>query len=292
MASRFCSTCGSAVTAGERFCRQCGTTVSDVQMGGQQPEPGAAPGGYAQQPYGGQTYAAQPYERQYQPQYSQPQYGPPAYGAWQPGMPRGETDLLQLDIQYPASLSRGLIFIKWLLVIPHFVVLMLYGLAAYVVTGIAWFAILFAGKYPRGMFDFMVNFLRYSANVMAYYGLMRDEYPPFGGAPDAYAPVRLTLGYSEHLSRGLIFIKWLLVIPSLVVVMVLYYAASFCLFIAWFAILFTGRFPEGMFRFVVGVMRWYYRTVAYYLLLTDRYPPFTTAAFPEGSAPPAGYAPA
>jgi hypothetical protein len=100
----------------------------------------------------------------------------PGYGgayASAPGYP------VKYHVEYPEKLSRGLIFVKWLLVIPHIIVLYFLGIASFVVTFIAWFAILFTGKYPRGMFDFNVGVQRWSNRVQAYFMLMRDEYPPF-----------------------------------------------------------------------------------------------------------------
>ena len=86
---------------------------------------------------------------------------------------------VKFGVQYPEKLSRGLIFIKWLLLIPHFIILYVLEIVAFVVTFIAWFAILFTGKYPRGMFDFNVGVLRWYNRVQAYFLLMTDEYPPF-----------------------------------------------------------------------------------------------------------------
>ena len=179
--------------------------------------------------------------------------------------------VLYYDVAYPESLSRWLIFVKWLLIIPHLIVLQILGFVLYVTTFIAWWAILFTGRYPRGMWDFAMMTFRWQARVNAYYALQRDEYPPFG---DADYPVRFEMAYPERLSRGLIFVKWLLIIPHIVVLMILGFAAGIVGFIAWWAILFTGRYPRGMFDFVVGVSRWGYRVATYYLLLTDAYPPF------------------
>lgn len=180
------------------------------------------------------------------------------------------------EVAYPERLSRWLIFVKWwLLAIPHFIVLGFLGLAAGVVTFLAFFAILFTGKFPRDLFDFNVKIYRWEANVSAYTGLLRDEYPPFSGEPGRY-PVTFEVAYPERLSRWLIFVKWLLVIPNLVVLVVLALAAAVLYVVVFFAILFTGRFPRGLFHFIVGVNRWSYRVNAYGLwLLTDRYPPFS-----------------
>jgi hypothetical protein len=201
-----------------------------------------------------------------------------------PAVDAGGQPLAQFDVAYPERLSRWLIFVKWLLAIPHYVVLYLYGFAASILTIIAWFAILFTGRIPRGIFDFIVGYLRWSANVSAYYLLLRDEYPPFSPADGLY-PVHFSLAYPARLSRWKIFLKWLLVIPNIVVLYFIALAAFVCTVIAWFAILFTGRYPPGLFTFVVGTLRWSTRVNTYVWLLTDRYPPFTTAALPGGPAP-------
>ena len=181
---------------------------------------------------------------------------------------------LRFDVEYPEQLSRWLIFVKWLLAFPHFLILYALGAVAAVITFIAWFAILFTKRYPRGLFDFVVNVNRWNANVLAYYGLFRDEYPPFSWEPGNY-PVTYEVDYPEELSRWLIFVKWLLAIPHFIVLMFLYIAAFVAWFIAWLAVLFTGRFPRGLFDFIVGVVRWNYRVNAYTNLLRDDYPPFS-----------------
>ena len=178
----------------------------------------------------------------------------------------------EFGIEYPERLSRLLIFVKWLLIIPHLLVLWAIAIGFAVVTFIAWFAILFTGKYPRGMWDFSMLFLRWSQNVGAYFLLMRDEYPPFAAEP---YPVHFDLEYPERLSRLLIFVKWLLVIPHLFILYFLNLAAGVVVFIAWFAILITGRYPRGMFEFVEGVIRWGLRVNVYNYLMTDVYPPFS-----------------
>ena len=179
---------------------------------------------------------------------------------------------LVYDVRYPERLSRLLIFVKWLLVFPHLIILYFLTIAAGVVTFIAWFAILFTGHYPRGMWMFSMSVLSWSARVSAYYTLMRDEYPPFGNEP---YPVRFEMAYPGRQSRLLLFVRWLTVIPHLVVLAVLGFVAGIALFLAWWAILFTGRFPRSLFDFCVGVNRWSNRVMVYWYLLTDRYPPFS-----------------
>jgi hypothetical protein len=177
-------------------------------------------------------------------------------------------------VEYPERLSRWLIFVKWLLVIPNFIILYALALVAYLITVVAWFAILFSGRYPQGLFNFVVGFYRWDANVSAYILLMRDEYPPFTMEPGRY-PVTFEVDYPERLSRWLIFVKWLFIIPNMIVLMVLLLVYGVTLVIAWFAILFTGRYPKGLFSFGVGVMRWNMRASAYMELLRDEYPPFS-----------------
>ena len=181
---------------------------------------------------------------------------------------------LSYDVEYPEELSRWLIFVKGLLAIPHLIILYALGIAVNVVTIIAWFAILFTKRYPRGMFKFVVNVNRWSANVNAYLFLLRDEYPPFSWEPDEYS-VTYDVEYPEELSRWLIFIKWLLVIPHIIIVALLFIVALLALIGAWFSILFTKKFPESWFNFIVGVFRWNARVTAYTSLMRDEYPPFS-----------------
>ncbi len=181
---------------------------------------------------------------------------------------------LRYDVEYPEGLSRWLIFVKWLLVIPQYIIVGALGYAAGVVGFIAFFAILFTKRYPRGLFDFVVNVNRWNANVMAYLMFFRDEYPPFSWEPGQYA-VTYEVDYPEELSRWLPLIKWLLAIPHIIVLIFLFIGAAVAWMIAWFAILFTGRFPRGLFDFIVGVHRWNYRVGAYTALLRDEYPPFS-----------------
>jgi hypothetical protein len=180
------------------------------------------------------------------------------------------------DVEYPERLSRWKIFVKWLLAIPHLIIVYLLLAVAGVLQFIAFFAILFTKKWPRGLFDFTVQIYRWSFNTTAYaILLLRDEYPPFSGDAGEY-PLVLEVEYREDLSRWQIFIKWLLVIPHLIILTVLFIGVFFAVIIAFFAILFTGRYPRGIFEFVVGTMRWMIRVQAYsHWLMTDRYPPFS-----------------
>jgi hypothetical protein len=181
---------------------------------------------------------------------------------------------VRFDVEYPERLSRLLIFVKWLLALPHYFVLYVLYFVAWVLVIIAFFAILFTKTFPRGMFNFVVNTFRWNANVSAYIGLLRDEYPPFSWEPGRY-PVHYEVDYPQQLSRWLPFVKWLLATPHYFAIVVLGLIAAVINVIAFFAILFTGRFPRGMFDFVVGVQRWAQRLNAYLYLLRDEYPPFS-----------------
>ena len=134
--------------------------------------------------------------------------------------------------------------------------------------------LVFRQKYPRWWFDWNVALTRFSYRVTAYLLLLRDEYP----STDEEQSVHLTIQYPDaklELNRWLPLVKWLLAIPHYIVLMVLGLAAFVCVIIAWFAILFTGRYPPALFDFVVGVLRWSLRVTAYAFLLTiDSYPPF------------------
>jgi hypothetical protein len=137
--------------------------------------------------------------------------------------------------------------------------------------------ILFRQKYPRWWFDWNLELLRFSSRVGIYLGLMDDRYP----STDEHQSVRLDIAYPDvprDLNRWLPLVKWFLAIPHYVVLFFLYIAVVVVVVIAWFAILFTGRYPRGLFDFVEGVIRWHNRVAGYaFLLVTDRYPPFRLA---------------
>jgi len=134
--------------------------------------------------------------------------------------------------------------------------------------------ILFRQRYPRWWFDFALEFTRFSTRVGAYVGLLTDQYP----STVEHQSVHLTFDYPDveaDLNRWLPLVKWFLAIPHYIVLFFLYVGAVVAVVIAWFAILFTGNYPRGLFDYVVGVARWSLRVQAYaFLLVTDRYPPF------------------
>ena len=147
--------------------------------------------------------------------------------------------------------------------------------AASVMAFISWFAVVFRGEDPRGLWDFITYYMRWWVRVAAYAALLRDDYPPFGDEPypTTYG-VTYPAGRRNRLSVGL---RLIYVIPHVVVLIFVNIAWTVTTIIAWFAILFTGAYPAGLYRFAVGAMRWNARVQSYLLLLRDEYPPFSLA---------------
>jgi len=216
------------------------------------------------------------------------------------------------DLSSPPE--RGWWLIKWLLAIPHYIVLCFLIIALVISWIISFFAIAFTGKYPKGLFDFNVGVLRWGWRVAFYsYGaLATDKYPPFSLEPDLNYPADIEIPYPEKLSRGLVLVKWwLLAIPHYIVVGVLSGGWSWgfhwggtaaeswtwqigdkvvqldkwqtsggtnlIFMLAIFAaiyLLFAGRYPQDLFKLILGFNRWVFRVAAYAMLMTDEYPPF------------------
>ena len=185
-----------------------------------------------------------------------------------------------LTDQPPDRIANWRPLVQWLLAIPHFVVVYVLAIVAYVVGFISWLAILFTGRMPQGMADFQCLYLRYSTRVNFYAGYLGDKYPPFsfdgGGAdPGDYPTVRVDVTPAlEGRNRVTTFFRLLLAIPHFFVLVFVGIAAYVVWLIAFFAVLFTGRWPEGLRNFAVGTLRWNMRVSAYLYLLTDEYPPF------------------
>lgn len=207
---------------------------------------------------------------------------------------------VQLSVDYPdRQLNRLTTFFRVFTVIPIAIVLGALsggndftwssgsdgagsaGSAGATGAGVLFFAtllmIVFRQKYPRWWYDWNLNLLRFANRVGAYALLLDDTYP----STDEEQSVHLDFPYPDarsELNRWLPLVKWLLAIPHYIVLFFLGIAAFVCVVIAWFAILFTGRYPRGLFDFVVGVARWYNRVLGYaFTLVTDRYPPFSLA---------------
>ena len=201
---------------------------------------------------------------------------------------------VRVDATLDDQLSRWLWLVKWLLAIPHYIVLAFLWLAFVLLSICALVAIVFTGRYPRGIFEFNVGVLRWSWRV-AYYtygGLGTDRYPPFSLEERPDYPAHLEVAYPDDLSRGLVLVKWwLLAIPQYLVVGLflgtgLYVASDgevqgwsggligLLVLIAAVVLLFTGRYPRSIFDLVLGLNRWVLRVAAYASLMTDQYPPF------------------
>ncbi|MCK4792976.1 MAG: DUF4389 domain-containing protein [Desulfobacteraceae bacterium] len=198
------------------------------------------------------------------------------------------------QVAYPVSIrgeltqppARGWWLLKWLLGIPHYIILVFLWIAFVVVALIAFFAILFTAKYPKSLFEFNTGVLRWSWRVgfYSYQALGTDKYPPFTLASVDDYPADLQIEYPERLSRGLVLVKWwLLAIPHYCVIYFFQGAAGerrggglvpILAIFAAIALLFTGKYPEDIFKLVVGMNRWTYRVAAYASLMTDKYPPF------------------
>jgi hypothetical protein len=229
---------------------------------------------------------------------------------------------VEAELEHP---GRWLWLVKWLLVIPHVVALVFLWIAFVLLTVVAFFAILFTGHYPRAIFNFNVGVLRWSWRVgfYSYSALGTDRYPPFTLADVPDYPARLDVEYPQSLSHGLVLVKWwLLALPHYLVVAVFAGGAfaggnaasdqlswtltsaggliGLLVLIAGVVLLFTGRYPERIFDFVMGMNRWVFRVAAYATLMTDAYPPFrldmgghepppeTTAADPSRPKPALG----
>lgn len=199
-------------------------------------------------------------------------------------MEQTTSQTVSLDIVHQESYSRGQLLLRsffgfFYIIIPHMFVLAFMGLAASVLRFLAWWVILFTGKHPKGFFDFQVGVLRWSTRVNARLLNLSDGYPPFG--TDAQDPhVTLNIVYPEKLNIGTHLLKtffgiFYVFIPHLFCLMFLAIGAYFVVFIAWWAVLITGKYPKGMHDYVVGILRWGLRINAYMGYMTDEYPKFS-----------------
>ncbi|TDO68543.1 uncharacterized protein DUF4389 [Kribbella sp. VKM Ac-2571] len=203
---------------------------------------------------------------------------------------------VHVNAELDPGTSRWLWLVKWILAIPHWFVLVFLWIGFLVVSVIAFFAILFTERYPRGLFDFNVGVLRWSwrVNYYAYGALGTDQYPPFTLAEVESYPAQLTVDYPERLSRGLVLVKWwLLAIPHYIIVGIFVGGGSWAanrsddwewslggglvgvlVIFAAIALLFTGTYPRSLYDLIIGLNRWALRVSGYAALMTDVYPPF------------------
>lgn len=215
------------------------------------------------------------------------------------GSTRDDAYAMRYAIDYPENLNRLTTFFRLIWIIPIAIVYGILSTTSYtteviveggeVIERASWTSggilgslafvvgllILFRQKYPRWWFDFLAEFTRFAARIGAYFALQTDLYP----STDEAQSVHVEIDYPDardDLNRWMPLIKWLLALPHYFVLLFLGIGAVFAVIIAWFAILFTGRYPRGLFDYVAGVTRWGLRVYAYALLLiTDEYPPFT-----------------
>ena len=188
------------------------------------------------------------------------------------------------DIVHQDKYSRGQLLLRTLfgqvfILIPHAFLLFFIGIGSAILGFIAWWAVLFTGVYPRSFFDFQVAVLKWSARVQARLLHLSDGYPAFGlSAMDER--IILNIPYPKKLNQGLLLLRLFfqfiyVIIPHGFCLFFRAIAMMFVIFIAWWAVLFTGEYPKGMHDFVVGTLRWSTRVNIYLSFLTDKYPPFS-----------------
>jgi hypothetical protein len=175
----------------------------------------------------------------------------------------------------PESLSRWLWLFKWLLLIPHMVVLWILSIVAMFVLFISWVVILITGKHPRGLWDFLMGFSRWSTRVMGYGLHLTDVYPPFTMDEVPDYPVQLSAEYAEDRSRLTTFFRYFLAIPHLIIVSVLNYVMWALVLVNIIVVIVTGKPQPDVFKLIVGITRWQTRSNLYVYLITDKYPPFS-----------------
>jgi hypothetical protein len=207
-----------------------------------------------------------------------------------------------LKVEFPKKLSRLTTFFRFFMLIPQWFVIIFISIAAWVIMFLSWWAILFTGRYPKTFFDFITWWFRWVTRYIGYANLLTDKYPPFSGREERGYPVVLRVETPGELSRLTTFfrfpiapmpaltlgkgwgIRWQpsvgmpMTIPHVIVLCFITIAAAVILFISWWAILFTGKYPRDFFDFVVWWFRWETRVNGYAFLLTDKYPPFTGRA--------------
>ena len=181
---------------------------------------------------------------------------------------------VDVDAQLLPEYSRFMPLIKWLIVLPHYVVLFFLAIGAMFVGFIAFFATLFTAKYPEGMWNYMVGVHRWAMRVMAYQMLITDKYPPFTLQETPDDTIQLVAEYPEHVSRWRPLFAWLIVIPYAIVASLIFLVAQICSFFGFFTILFTKHIPDGLFNVIRNGFTWNLRTGFYSYWMSTEYPPF------------------
>jgi hypothetical protein len=191
---------------------------------------------------------------------------------------------VRFSVDYGPKQGRLGAFFRWILALPHLIVVGLLQYVAAIIAIIAWFAILFTGRYPRGLFEFQAGYLRWYARTNAYIYYLTGRYPPFGfgSSADGYA-VRLEVDSAGRLSRLSTFFRAFLMIPAFVVLYLVLIVGVVVGLISWIVVTVLGRLPQGLHDVNELVVRYGNRVHAYQLLITDRFPWFQ----PEDGVPPA-----
>jgi len=190
----------------------------------------------------------------------------------------------------PALVGRNRLttFFRYIVAIPWLIVAYVYGIVAEIAAIIAWFAIVFTGKYPEGLYNFNAGYLRMTTRVNGFEYLLADEWPPFGGDEEPGYPIRIGVAPPlDEYNRMKTLLRLIIGIPVMLLAVVQGIILAVCTLIAWFVILFTGKLPEGLFNPMRSAVAYLTRASGYALLITEDYPPFT---YEEGGAatPPTG----
>ncbi|MBN2572011.1 MAG: DUF4389 domain-containing protein [Ignavibacteriales bacterium] len=202
---------------------------------------------------------------------------------------------MTFNIQHQEKYSRGELLLRtffgWLYIgIPHGFLLGFVGIWSAILTFIAFWSILFTGRYPQSFYEFQVKYLRWYTRVYATMMNFIDGYPAFGTSVPNDEKVQVEIQYPEKLGRGLVLLKiffgWLYcAFPHVIIWYFRMLASFFLMFIAWWIVLFTGNYPANSHKFNVGTMRWMFRVYLYLYLMTDEYPPFSGKTDDELNAP-------
>ena len=182
----------------------------------------------------------------------------------------------------PEKIANWRPLVQWFLAIPHMIVLYLLSIVGAIAGFVAWVTIVITGKMPEGLANFGCMVLRYQTRVGAYVGFLHEEYPPFDftttAADPGGQPVRIDFAPAlENRNRLTVLLRLIWMIPAAIFAILIQWIAQILWFLAFFAVLFTGKWPGGLLNFVLGAQRVGLRLNAYVYLLTDEYPPFETA---------------
>ena len=198
------------------------------------------------------------------------------------------------DVTYEEQRNRLTVAFRFILAIPHLIVAYVWRELAQIVGVIQWFIIVFTGKRNEGLWKLQQSWLGYYSRVLGYMSLLYDPYPAFGTDP-GNAPVRTEISYEESANRLTSGLRFLWIIPAAIIAIFIGIASAVVTLISWFAILFTGKQPRGMWDFVLKAVRYTLQLETYALLMTDTYPKFGEGAMPASAststppAPPSGY---